>query len=263
MCLIAFAWHSSPGRSMVVAANRDEYHARPTAPAAFWLEVPEVFGGRDLKDGGTWMGVARDGRFAALTNHRGPASTREAARSRGHLVADYLRGRSSASAYAAAVASQRHQYNGFNLLVSDRDSMWYAASEDHPSIRITPGVHVLSNARLDTPWPKATGLASSMSALLMSDPDDDALIAGLLQALNDTRIPPDTSLPETGVGLERERMLAARKIVAPMYGTRSSSVLILRVDGSIRFTEVSFDAAGLQVGEVRQSIGSNVPLLRP
>ena len=253
MCLIALAWHVVPGYSLIVAANRDEYHARRTAPAAFWPHASELFGGRDLEGGGSWMAVTRAGRFAALTNHRDPAPPNSRARSRGHLVADYLQGRQRPHDYLGALASARAQYNGFNLLVGDADSLGYAGNHDAPAQPLAPGFHALSNARLNTPWPKTSGLLSDLGAIVGSRPDEDCMFEQLFNALDETAIPHDAQLPATGVGLERERILAARRIVAPVYGTRCSSVLAVRVDASIRFDEISFDQAGRQSGRVSQS----------
>lgn len=254
MCLIALAWRAVPGYALVVAANRDEYHARPTAPAAFWHDVPDLFAGRDLQDGGTWMGVHRAGRFAALTNHRNPALVRGAPRSRGHLVAGFLDADAAPCDYAARVGDARSQYNGFNLLTGDLDTLWYAASHDDPPAAVDPGFHALSNARLDTPWPKATGLVRDLEQAVRHRPEEDCLVTRLLDALADRDPPPDALLPDTGIGIERERRLGSRRIVDPVYGTRSSAVLLLRGDGSMRYDEVSFDAAGHATGHVRQAI---------
>lgn len=254
MCLIAFAWRAVPGYALVVAANRDEYHARPTAPAAFWHDVPDLFAGRDLQDGGTWMGVHRAGRFAALTNYRNPASVKGAPRSRGHLVAGFLNAAEAPRHYASRVGAARGQYNGFNLVAGDLDALWYVASHDQPPIAVEAGFHALSNARLDTPWPKATGLARDLEAALRRPSGEGALATRLLEALADREPPPDALLPDTGIGLARERKLGSRRIVDPVYGTRSSAVLLLRGDGSMRFDEISFDAAGQATGRVTQSI---------
>lgn len=260
MCLIAMAWRAVPGYSLIVAANRDEYHARPTAPAGFWPPSGEVFGGRDLQDGGSWMAVARDGRFAALTNYRDARPARTDARSRGHLVAEYVRSRQAAGEYADAVAADGAQYNGFNLLAADTDSLWYAGNHGAPAEPVAPGFHALSNARLNTPWPKAVGLSAALRTVVAATATEDDLVRQMLTALADTGVPPDSDLPGTGVGIERERMLGARMIVAPVYGTRSGSVLLMRNDGSIRFVEQSFDASGQPTGRVSQVIA---PSIRP
>ena len=252
MCLIALAWHVVPGYSLIVAANRDEYHARRTAPAAFWPQAPEIFGGRDLEEGGSWMAVTRAGRFSALTNHRDQAPPNSQARSRGHLVADYLKGGQLPQDYLGALAPARAQYNGFNLLAGDADSLGYAGNHDALAQRLAPGFHALSNARLNTPWPKTTGLVSDLGSIVGARPDEDRMFEQLFTALAETDTPHDAQLPATGAGLERERMLAARKIVAAGYGTRSSSVLAMRAGASIRFDEISFDQQGRQSGRVSQ-----------
>ena len=252
MCLIALAWHAVPGYSLIVAANRDEYHARPTAVAALWPQSPGIIGGRDLQGGGSWMAVSRDGRFAALTNHRDPAPPNSHARSRGHLVADYLHGRQRPQDYLSGLAAARAQYNGFNLLVADADQLAYAGNHNAAPQVLAPGFHALSNARLNTPWPKTIGLLSDLGSIARARPQEDRLFEQLFTALAETAVPPDVQLPATGVGVERERMLAARKIVAPVYGTRSSSVLVVRADTSIRFDEISFDQQGRQSGRASQ-----------
>jgi uncharacterized protein with NRDE domain len=258
VCLIALAWRAIPGVRLLVAANRDEYHARPTAPAAFWNDAPEILGGRDLQDGGTWMGITRRGRFAALTNHRTPAGARSALRSRGHLVADFLRDDVPAAEYCASIAASADQYNGFNLLVGDAGRLVYVGNHAAQPEELAAGIHTLSNARLNTPWPKAVGLAGALTSIGSAGDSEDRQVRELLDALADTGIPADASLPDTGVGIERERMLAPRMIVAPVYGTRSGSVLIVRDDGSIRFDERSYDAAGRATRQISESIGPSV-----
>ena len=253
MCLIALAWQAVPGYALIVAANRDEYHARAAAPAAFWPQASEVFGGRDLKGGGTWMAVTRSGRFAALTNHRDPAPPDSQARSRGHLVADYLQGTQPPSVYLGNVAPVRAQYNGFNLLAADANALCYNGNHDPAVTSLAPGFHALSNARLNTPWPKTTGLLGDLRSIVGERSQEDSMFEQLFAALSETGVPLDAQLPATGVGLERERVLAARMIVAPVYGTRSSSVMVIRADRSIRCDEISFDANGRQSGRVSQS----------
>ena len=260
MCLIAFAWRAIPGIRLLVAANRDEYHARPTAQAAFWPDVPHILGGRDLQDGGTWMAVTREGRFAALTNHRTPNGPRSAMRSRGHLVGDFLRGTTPAHAFCQDVAATADQYNGFNLLASDGASLAYTGNHAPLPQTVTPGIHTLSNARLDTPWPKAVGLADDLRRVSSATATEDELVSALLESLADTAAPADSMLPDTGIGLERERMLAPRMIVAPIYGTRSGCVLIVREDGSMRLDERTYDPEGFVAGEISETIGPSLRL---
>ena len=244
MCLIAFAWRCAPGYRLVVASNRDEFHERPTRAADFWSDAPHILGGRDLRDGGSWMGLSASGRFAALTNHRNPAALRDAPRSRGHLVADYLRADQPAADYATLVAGQRRSYNGFNLLVGDLDALWYVGDQGDTPTPVAPGIHALSNARLDTPWPKATGLSAALDAELTGHSSEDRLVDGLLRELADTTQASDDALPDTGIDRERERQLSARRIVDMRYGTRSSTVLLLREDGRARLDELSYGSDG-------------------
>jgi uncharacterized protein with NRDE domain len=254
MCLIAFALNTAPGYRLLVAANRDESHARPTRAAARWDDAPAVFAGRDLRDGGTWMGVSADGRFAALTNHRDGVPPGGAARSRGHLVAGFLRGADPAANFAVQVDAMRAEFSGFHLLLGDRGGLWYVASDQMP-IRVAAGVHSLSNARLDTPWPKARGLASDLARAVGSAENEDALFTRLFAALAQRAPAADADLPDTGIGRERERALSARMIVNADYGTRSATVLAQRDDGSTRFEELSFDGAGAPVGRVATVVG--------
>ena len=252
MCLIALAWRAIPAYRLIVAANRDEYHARPTAAAAFWDDAPGVYGGRDLKDGGSWLGVGPGGRFAALTNHRNPAAVRGDVRSRGHLVGDYLRRTSTAQRYAQGVGAAADQYNGFNLLAADEGALWYVGNDGAPAESVDAGFHALSNARLNAPWPKATGLAADLAAIAGRANGEAAMVAALFDALADTIVPPDAALPDTGVGAERERQLAPRMIIAPVYGTRSSCVVLVRAGGAIGFAERSFDAQGRETGRIEK-----------
>jgi uncharacterized protein with NRDE domain len=256
MCLIALAWRVDPGRPFIVAANRDEFHARPTAPAAAWPGEQRIHAGRDLQDGGTWMGVALGAgfRFAALTNHRNPGPPRSDAPSRGRLVAGFLSSPAPGAEAMSILARDAGLYNGFNLLAADHDSLWYAGNHGEPPARLDAGFHHLSNARLNTPWPKSTGLCADVQAAVEQERSEETLVARLLEALGQTARPQDAELPDTGVGVERERMLAPRMIVAPVYGTRSSSVMVLRQDGSVRYDERSFDSAGRVTGTVSASL---------
>jgi uncharacterized protein with NRDE domain len=245
MCLILIAWQAHPGYPLVIAANRDEFFTRPTAPAAFWAEAPGVLAGRDLEARGTWLGVTRDGRFAALTNYRDPAQNRPGLRSRGVLVAEFLRGQSAPPDYLANIEDDR--YNGYNLLVSDGASLWWASNMSHQQRQLAPGIYGLSNHLLDTPWPKVgagkTALNAALNVKPGGIPDQDALFA----LLADSAVHPDDLLPETGVPPEWERLLSAAFVKSPDYGTRSSTVIILRRDGWLSFDEQTWQA-GAQPG---------------
>jgi uncharacterized protein with NRDE domain len=249
MCLIGISWRAHPGQELVVAANRDEFHRRPSAPAGFWSESADVFGGRDLKEGGSWLAVSTRGRFAAVTNVRRMIPPNPAAPSRGGLVADFVRGGDSAAHFAERLRGAAGRYSGFNLLLYDGRELRYV--DNHPEYEhapVTPGVHVVSNDQLDTPWPKALRL----KAVLERQP----AAAALFEALADRRPAADAELPDTGVGRELERLLSPPFIVSPDYGTRCSTVVTL-AGGEIEFVERRFDAAGATTGETRQTLARN------
>ena len=256
MCLIAFAWKAHPRYRLVVAANRDEHHSRPTAPAAFWEDAPQLFAGRDLKDRGTWMGVTSGGRFSALTNYRDPTEFKAGAPTRGNLVSNFLLEHTQPLDYAEGLGAIQYMYNGFNLLVADADALWYVGNRSGSPREVEPGVHALSNALLDTPWPKATGLHQEMQAALEGNDDSAQLIDALFDALARRDTAADSELPDTGVGLQRERELSPRMIVAPLYGTRSATVLLIDNAGNIEMAERSFAPSGAVSGEVRQRIAA-------
>lgn len=233
MCLILLAWRAHPDYPLVVAANRDEFFARPTAPAAPWPEAPGVLAGRDLQAGGTWLGIAPGERFAALTNYRDPAAQRPDAASRGALVAGFLTSGESAPAYVERVAANAGAHNGFNLLCGDGDKLlWYSNAGGQPR-ELVPGVYGLCNHLLDTPWPKVQAAKSALHDGLDALPDDRRLF----DLLRDDGIHPDEDLPRTGVSLEWERMLSAAFVRAPGYGTRSSTVVTMATDGWTTFDE--------------------------
>ena len=249
MCLIALRWNPGHATPLVVAANRDEFHARPTAPAGWW-EGGRILAGRDLQGGGTWMGVSRDGRFAALTNVREPARFDPAAPSRGALVVDFLNGGMDAADYLDRLLPQADAYNGFNLLVFDGRSLQGFESRVPRRVPLEPGVHGVSNAAFDTPWPKVAALTAAMAG----EPDDEALFA----ALSDPRVAADPDLPATGVPLEWERALSAAFIRRPGYGTRASTLLRLGRE-EILFTERGFEE-GRPAGERRFTFARGIPV---
>jgi uncharacterized protein with NRDE domain len=233
MCLIALAWKAHPGYALLVAANRDEWRERPTQPAGWWRDEPDVLAGRDLKAGGTWMGVTRSGRFAAITNFRDPSDKRSTALSRGTLVADFLLSHEEPAEFAARLAVRADLFNGFNLVVGAGDSLMYFGSREREPREVEPGVHGLSNHLLDEPWPKVTRAREAMRSAL-ADPDPHPR---LFDMLADTRGADDSELPDTGVGMAWERRLAAPLIVGPDYGSRASTILTLGADGAATFEE--------------------------
>jgi uncharacterized protein with NRDE domain len=234
MCLIVFAWRVIPGVPVIAAANRDEFYDRPAAPAAHWPDHPQVYAGRDLQGGGSWMGITHEGpngpRFAALTNIRAPQERRSDAPSRGALVADFLTGQLAAADYLDRIADGAAAYNGFNLVLGDRDGLyWYsnrAADDVRNGKALEPGVYGVSNGLLDTPWPKVLRTKAQFCSLLCSGAPEDAYF----EMLADTTRAPDLRLPETGVPLDMERILSAVCIETPGYGTRTSTVVKLYSD---------------------------------
>lgn len=254
MCLIAFAWRMHEDYPLIVAANRDEYLSRPAAPAHWWPEAPELLAGRDLEAGGTWMGLTRAGRFAALTNYRDPSQRMSGAPSRGALVRGALEDRRAAADTLHALVPQSAAYAGFNLLLSDGDTLGVLESTTGAVHLLAPGIYGLSNHLLDTPWPKLVkareGLEASLQRLddsgdesQLDDAEKPALDA-LLAVLRDPAPAPDPHLPATGVSLEWERWLSPAFIRAPGYGTRCSSVVLRARSGRTRFVEWSWEPDG-------------------
>ena len=233
MCTLLLAWGVDPARPLLVAANRDELYARPTAPAQFWADAPQVLAGRDLEAGGTWLGVTRGGRFAALTNVREPdVRPPPNARSRGRLVAEFLRGEDGPAAYLAGV--EPGAYAGFNLVVGDAAALWYLSNRAGEPRPLAPGVHGLANAGLDTDWPKVRCGRAGLGALAAGGA---ATTAALQELLADRRGAPDAELPDTGVGLALERMLAPLFVAGPVYGTCCSTTVVFHRDGWVDFCE--------------------------
>ncbi len=236
MCLILFACQQHVDYPLIVIANRDEYYARPTHSAHWWNDA-DVFAGRDLEAGGTWLGVHRNGRFAAVTNVREPGSMRGGKRSRGELTRDFLAGDSDAETYLEQLAPQDRDYAGFNLLLGDAESLWFYSNRDHGRRRIEPGIYGISNGAFDEPWPK---LSTGKTELATVVGRDQPPLAELLDILTDHRIADDDALPSTGVPLDIERMLSSRFIRSAEYGTRACTVLMVSREGRISFHEKNF-----------------------
>lgn len=254
MCLIALAWRCHPRYRLALIANRDELHARPTAPAGPDPEWPDVYGGRDLQQGGSWLMVSRRGRLAAVTNVRVGLAGEPKPRSRGALVRDFVGGEASADDWLESLRPDAAGYGPFNLVVWDGASLAFAGN--HPgyaSHAVAPGAHAMSNGAFDAPWPKSTHATQALSRWLASDAADaaaadEADVAPLLAALADATPAPDAALPDTGVGLELERMLSPPFVRNARYGTRCSTVVLVGEDG-IRFVERRFGPDGQPVGD--------------
>lgn len=234
MCLIVFAWKLIPDCPLVLAANRDEFFNRPSRAASWWDDHPDVYAGRDLQAGGTWLGMNRQGRFAALTNIRNGGERRSDVRSRGELVADFLRSEQSAGDYLSGVRELAHQYNGFNLLVGDGEHLFCLSNAgDKLPLELEPGIYGLSNGALDTPWPKVVRAKAQFASLLCQGAPDDAYF----EMLSDTTRAADNRLPDTGVSLEWERLLSPICIESDNYGTRASTLLRVRSGGQAQLLE--------------------------
>ena len=233
MCLILIAYRAHPDFPLVIAANRDEYYQRPTAPAAYWTDQSQILAGRDLECMGTWLGVTRQGRFAALTNFRAPNERKTDAPSRGHLVSDFLASGEDPVAYLDKIKLLAPRYNGFNLLAGGVDGVFCLSSRESRVEELSPGVHGLSNHLLNTPWPKVVRGKRRLYEVVSRVPD----AGSLLGLLSDREPAPESELPDTGLDSEREKLLSPALIVSPLYGTRASTALLFGRDGSVSFTE--------------------------
>ena len=246
MCLLTLAIDQSRRFPLVLAGNRDEFHARPSAPLARWAS-PSIVAGKDLEAGGTWLGVTDDGRCSVVTNVRDPRDP-QLGRSRGLLAIDYLGGERDAAAHAQALLATAADYRPFNLLTFDAHAAFYLGNRPESRAQaITAGVHGLSNADFNTPWPKTRALMQRMQAWLAQGDVED--FAPLFDALADPRGYPDDQLPDTGVGLERERWLSSAFIRGEHYGTRASTVVAIGHDGRGVVVERRFGPWGREDGE--------------
>jgi len=239
MCLIILVCDVHPDYRLILAANRDEFFARPTAPADFWDDAPQVLAGRDLKSGGTWLGITRTGRIAALTNYRDPRSIRKGAPSRGRLTSGFLCGSLSAADYLEFLRREGEDYNGFNLVFGEPERLRYFSNRGDLPSSLAPGIHGISNHLLDTPWPKVTRGREAMESLVAAG---NAIHPEALFAILADRTPaPDHLLPDTGVGIERERLLSPIFIASPKYGTRSSTIILIDRENRVTFVERTFN----------------------
>ncbi len=239
MCLIILAIKSHPAYKLIIAANRDEYYERPTAAAAFWADIPDILAGKDLRAGGTWLGITRKGRIAAITNYRDPASIKSGSPSRGNLARDYLSGRKNPVDFLAGLGKNAGHYNGFNLIIGDKDDLHWYSNRGEGTRYLTPGIYGLSNHLLDTPWPKVTRGKEIFQKQLSNEKDTGP--DALFNLLADQTIPDDKNLPDTGVGLEWERILSPIFITSKIYGTRSSTLIMIDMNNHATFIERTFD----------------------
>lgn len=250
MCLIVFAWRAHPEYPLVLAANRDEFHARPAAPLDWWSDAPGIAGGRDLQASGTWLALARSGRFATVTNYREDLAPHPGARTRGELVTNFLESHDTALRFAGALDGEA--YAGFSLLAGElgnREQLVYVSNRGDPARRLESGLYGLSNASLDTPWPKLLRSKRRLQELV----EDDTLDADALFALLGDREPGSSEDIADAIAddlpPEMMRAIAAPFVVSPAYGTRCSTVVLVHGSGSARILERRFDPGGAPTGE--------------
>lgn len=250
MCLIFFAVNQHATYKLIVAANRDEFYQRKTAPASFWPAQSSIVGGRDLEamyaDGtcGTWMAMNRNGRVAMVTNYRDPKNIDPQAPSRGHLVTDFLIGNAPSNAYLEQIKNNGLKYNGYNLVAGTIDELWYLSNYQNEIQKLNGGVYGLSNHLLDTPWPKLVNGKKIFSELIESS---ELKADSIFEFLYNTERAPDSELPDTGIGLERERALSSMFIKTNGYGTRCSTVVLAKRNGEVEYTERVYDSSTFDV----------------
>jgi uncharacterized protein with NRDE domain len=239
MCIILFAYKVHPRYPLVMAANRDEFYDRPTIPAAFRQNTPDLLAGRDLRHGGTWLGMTRTGKIAALANHRTPRSFRTTALSRGYLVRDFLLSEDSKDVYLERLKREANLYKGYSLIFGDMGCLYYFSNRSMVAEEIPPGIHGQSNDLLDTPWPKVQRGKEALWKILSAatGPSPEALFT----MLADRTVADDKLLPDTGVGIEQERLLAPIFVKGSIYGTRSSTLAIVDSENNTTFIERTYN----------------------
>ncbi len=249
MCLVLLAYKIHRDYPLIIAANRDEYYERHSVSAKFWEEYPNLLAGRDLQGGGTWLGITRNGKFAALTNYRDPKLFNVSSPSRGKIILNYLAGNIDVKSYLRELDCTRSSYNPFNLIAGRMDSLHYYSNINGTIEELKPGIHGLCNHFLNTPWPKVTKAKQGMKRIL--DTNHDVEIDSLLELMSDTVQADTNNLPDTGIGLQLEKMLSSICIKIDGYGTKATTIIRVRKDNEIVFFEQSFKDkldAGKRVG---------------
>jgi uncharacterized protein with NRDE domain len=247
VCLVVFAWRVHPEYRLILAANRDEYHARPAKSAHWWPDRKHLLAGRDLQAGGTWLAVSRQGRFATVTNYREMQRPAGKLLSRGEIVCDFIDSNERPGAFAAAIEGQA--YAGFSLLVADRNQLVYSSNRGESAVELKPGVYGLSNAALDTPWPKVVKSRDRLRQLIESDAVNEG---SLLRLLADRQPAPVERIDNSELPFQLAQALSAPFILSRDYGTRCSTSLLWSENGDVEFSERNFDSKGNTTGTVRQ-----------
>ena len=249
MCLILFGFNIHQDYKLILIGNRDEFYDRPTAPAAFWYEAPHLLAGKDLLAGGTWFGITKNGRLAGISNYRDPNSLKKDAPSRGRLISRFLLSDNSPRSYLEGVIKDESRYNGFNLIIGDREELFWHSNRGKGMRKLSPGIYGLSNHLLDTPWSKVVKGKSELTRLIsetiIPEPEE------FFNMLSDRTPAVDGDLPDTGVGMERERMLSPIFISSPDYGTRSSTLLFIDRNDLVTFMERTFNKDHSHASTVR------------
>ncbi len=246
MCLLTFAWKTHPEYKLIFASNRDEFYKRNTAPAQYWDNAPNVLAGKDLEAGGTWMGIHRNGRFTALTNYRDIENIKSQAPSRGMLTLDYLQGTDAPQAYLEGIFNNIDAYNGFNLLTGTPEELYYLSNYEHKIRKLEPGIYGLSNALLDSDWFKVNRLKAKFTDIIEQA---DFSTQTLLDTLQDTTKPQDNQVQQTGLPMDRERMLSSVFIESPNYGTCSSAIILMDYNNQVSFVERVYNTSNGDVKE--------------
>ncbi len=250
MCLITFAWKHHPNYPLILVANRDEFYERPTAPLGYWSDHQNVLAGRDLKEGGTWMGMHRSGRLTAITNHRDLTNIKETAPSRGKLTKDFLIGEQSSSDFFEGIERDLDLFNGFNLLTMERNEFYYFNNIEKELVSVKPGIYGLSNAFLDTPWPKVVKAKNYFERSLRADLP---VVEEMMEWMADTERASDEQLPSTGVSTEWERELSPMCIRTESYGTCCTTVIMIANDGKVHYAEKTFPKGNRKSGSISVS----------
>jgi uncharacterized protein with NRDE domain len=248
MCLIAFSYKTHPKYRLILAANRDEFYQRPTRAAQFWNKegCPQILAGKDLKAGGTWMGISKSGKWAALTNYRDPSNIKENAPSRGALVLDYLKLNNSSKEYLLDLKNKANAYNGFNLLLGEKDTLLHYSNESDQIIEIAPGIHGLSNALLNTSWPKLDQAKKELERVTSQEDFDKEK---LFEILKNPEKAPDNQLPSTGMTKELEKAVSSIFIKTENYGTLCSTLLLIDYEGNAEFVERRYNTETSEIIE--------------
>lgn len=252
MCLILVAWKVDPEYPLVLAANRDEFHHRPAQSLHRWQDKPAVVAGRDLQAGGTWLGASRSGRVAAITNYREGKPGQQGVSSRGEIVTAFLMSGDSPETFSESVDCA--SYAGFSLLTIDADDLCYISNRGDTARRLPPGIYGLSNASLDTPWPKLVRTRESFRKIIAAGDTNET---SLMRVLSDRQMSPANEIEPGPLPFALARAVTAPFIVTPEYGTRCTTIVLRDRAGQTHMSERRFDATGTKVGESRVTIAAN------